>query len=88
MSQVHPALPVPAMSPPSSGGVGTDIVPVAARSMAWEPVERKMADLRHDRVAHSRKQIWTKDAHGGPYQKVSMGQREGSAPCLRGSSQE
>lgn len=71
MAQVHPALPAPAASPPSSGA-GTEIVPVAARPVAWEPAEQKMASLRQDRVAHSRKQVWTKDAHGGPYQKVSM----------------
>ena len=34
------------------------------------PLEQKLARLRDDREAHSRKQIWTKDAHGGPYRKV------------------
>ena len=27
--------------------------------------------LRQDREEHRHKQIWTKDAHGGPYRKVS-----------------
>ena len=37
------------------------------------PLEQKLARLRGDREAHSRKQIWTKDAHGGPYRKVGAG---------------
>ena len=37
------------------------------------PLEQKLARLRADREAHSRKQIWTKDAHGGPYRKVRAG---------------
>lgn len=41
-----------------------------------EPVERKLERLRQDRQAHSRKQIWTKDAHGGPYRKASA-----NGPC-------
>lgn len=36
-----------------------------------EPVERRLERLRQDRVAHSRKQIWTKEPHGGPYRKAS-----------------
>ncbi|PRW56926.1 HSP20-like chaperone [Chlorella sorokiniana] len=36
-----------------------------------EPLERRLERLRQDREAHSRKQVWTKDAHGGPYRKAS-----------------
>lgn len=36
-----------------------------------EPVQRRLGRLRQDREAHSRKQIWTKDPHGGPYRKAS-----------------
>lgn len=28
--------------------------------------------LRRDRESHRHKQIWTKDAHGGPYRKVCV----------------
>lgn len=53
-----------------------------------ESVERKLERLRQDRQAHSRKQIWTKDAHGGPYRKASgngqwgAGRRCPAAACL------
>ncbi|KAI3438268.1 hypothetical protein D9Q98_000703 [Chlorella vulgaris] len=51
----------------------TALVPFAD-SEVGEPMEQKLARLRGNRVAHSRKQIWTKDAHGGPYKKVNIDQ--------------
>lgn len=44
----------------SRGGVAT-----AALS------EDRVQQLRWDREAHRYREIWTKDAHGGPYRKVS-----------------
>ena len=32
--------------------------------------DERLAKLRHDQESHHHKQIWTKDAHGGPYEKV------------------
>lgn len=32
--------------------------------------ETALEKLRREREAHRHRQIWTKDAHGGPYKKV------------------
>jgi hypothetical protein len=48
------------------------------------PLEQKLARLRGDREAHSRKQIWTKDAHGGPYRKVMAGWKQWVHLCKQG----
>jgi hypothetical protein len=60
----------------------TALVPFAD-SEVGEPMEQKLARLRGNRVAHSRKQIWTKDAHGGPYKKVGHTSWEGRGPSRR-----
>ena len=52
----------------------TQLVPYDGNAMSpavVQPVEQKLERLRSEREAHSRKQVWTKDAHGGPYRKVS-----------------
>ena len=36
--------------------------------------------LRADREAHRHTQIWTKDAHGGPYRKVRAAPRPRADP--------
>lgn len=51
-----------------------------------EPLERRMERLRGDREAHSRKQIWTKEPHGGAYRKVSTVRMQPSAEnCQTGA---
>jgi hypothetical protein len=47
------------------------IVPFTASNTVGEPVEQKLARLRSEREAHKRNQVWTKDAHDGPYRKVN-----------------
>lgn len=47
------------------------LVPWGAGALG-ETVEAKLERLREAREAHSRKQIWTKDAHGGPYRKARV----------------
>lgn len=75
---------VPAAPPaynPTSETPGAAIVQYDAHSVG-QPLEHKLAVLRAEREAHRHKQIWTKDAHGGPYQKVtrSAGAREAEGP--------
>ena len=60
------ALTLGAAAPPQPG---SDIA-VYGTGAPGEPVDQRLARLRDAREAHRRKQIWTKDAHGGPYRKV------------------
>lgn len=65
---------VPATRGPPSSLQGTALVPHGASGALADPLarERLVERLRQDREAHSRKQIWTKDAHGGPYRKARI----------------
>jgi hypothetical protein len=48
------------------------IVPINSKNISTIAIssEKVLEKLRSDREAHKHKQIWTKDAHGGPYRKV------------------
>ncbi|KAL4452424.1 hypothetical protein ABPG75_008086 [Micractinium tetrahymenae] len=62
---------VPAPQPVPAGS-GSSLVPYGGSGEVGEPLEARLATLRANREAHSRKQIWTKDPHGGPYHKVNI----------------
>jgi hypothetical protein len=58
----------------------TALVP-ASRAGPLIDREGAMARLQRDREAHSHRQVWTKDAHGGPYRKADAG--SGYDPLLQ-----
>lgn len=49
---------------------GSGALIVAQRSRTDLAETASVESLRRDREAHRHRQIWTKDAHGGPYRKV------------------
>lgn len=62
-----------ALGPRDVGALEPGVVPYSGAGALGEPVERRLERLRLDREAHSHKQIWTKDPHGGPYRKARAG---------------
>lgn len=64
------------VSQPVPAGTSDSLVPYGTSGDVGEPLESRLATLRANREAHSRKQIWTKDAHGGPYRKVDTSRPE------------
>lgn len=52
--------------------ISSAIVPLNSKNISTIAIssEKVLEKLRSDREAHKHKQIWTKDAHGGPYRKV------------------
>ena len=50
----------------------TALVPSGSNRDVGRPQSQVLDGLRQDREEHRHKQVWIKDAHGGPYRKVRL----------------
>ena len=89
-------LALPAPEPSAAAGVAPPLplalVPPQPLQRDLQPVEERLERLRADREAHSHRQLWTKDSHGGPYRKVRAwwggDQAQGGAVQVSGGARE